>query len=110
MTLIDAMDRDGPAEGVDLDQLPTLELQLSHPRLLKSFNCPESGRDVTGNIREKRWDQKVSVQCEAKSSAVSQGTCGDGLGEGWERQDMKVAVEIKLFRAAKPRADCEELQ
>lgn len=33
----------------------------------------------------------------------------DGLEEGWERWVTKAAVEIKLFRAAKTQADCEEL-
>lgn len=33
----------------------------------------------------------------------------DGVEEGRERWVTKVAVEIKLFRAAKTQADCEEL-
>lgn len=33
-----------------------------------------------------------------------------GLEEGWERWVTKVVAEIRLLRAAKPQADCEELQ
>lgn len=60
--------------------------------------------------KERKGGAKSSVFIVRRIISTVQGACGDGLGEGWERQDMKVVVEIKLFRAARPRADCEELQ
>lgn len=48
-TSFEAITRTGMVQVRELTWIKALELQLSHPRLLESFSCPESGRDVTAS-------------------------------------------------------------
>lgn len=45
-TSFEAITRTGMVQLRELTWIRALEFQLSYPRLLKSFSCPESRRDV----------------------------------------------------------------
>lgn len=63
-----------------------------------------------GEIERSGFTMKGSNQQRPRGPVRGPGLLDvDGLEEGWERWVTKVVVEIKLFRAAKMQADCEEL-